>query len=436
MHFNHPGSSTVRAFMLCGLGAALVFGAAHAAEAKDWPCWRGPYRDGICRETGLLRQWPEEGPKLLWKTQELGEGYSGPAIVGNMIYTMGQRNGREWVIALDGAKEGRVVWATPIGPIRHNGGGYPGPRSTPAVHRGKVYTLGINGDLMCVDAMDGHVVWRKSLVADFGGEVPQWGYSESVLIDGRWLLCTPGGSQATILALWRLNGEKVWACPIGDGAAYSSIIKASIGRVHQYVQFTAKGVVGVKVRGGKMLWRYDRPANDTANVATPVWFGQTIFAASGYGAGGGLVWPRVNNQGDFEPREIYFTEKMQNHHGGLLRLGEWLYGCNDPDELTCLHYKTGKVMWTDKSCGKCSLLYADGRLYARDAKGPISLVAATPDGFRLCGRFNQPQRTRRPSWPHPVISGKRLFLRDQNLLLCYDLDASHYGQDEEGEDED
>jgi len=403
------------------LAFLILAGVASRASAADWPCWRGEYRDGICRETGLLKEWPEEGPKPLWKTRELGEGFSGPAIVGNMLYTMGQRNGAEWVIALNCAEGGQVVWATPVGPIRHAGGGQPGPRSTPAVHRGKVYALGINGDLVCLDAMTGEFVWRHNLVFEFGGRIPKWGYSESVLVDGRWVLCTPGGPQATVLALWRLNGEKVWACPAGDGAAYSSIIKASIGGVHQYVQFTEQGVIGVQVRGGKLLWRYEKPANETANCSTPLWYGQTVFAASGYGTGGGLVWPKMTPQGEFATEEMYFTDKMQNQHGGMILWDDHIYGSSNPSDLTCLDLKTGEVKWTDESSGKCSLLFADGMLIARSEKGPVSLVEATPEGFRLKGRFNQPERTRRSSWTPPVISGGRLFLRDQALLLCYDV---------------
>ena len=407
------------AVFLCPLVAIIAAGQALSA---DWPCYRGPYRDGICRETGLLKEWPEEGPKLLWKTQELGQGFSGPAIVGNMLYTMGERNGAEWVIAVDCAHEGQVVWATPIGPIRHSGGGQPGPRSTPAIHRGKVHALGINGDLVCLDAMTGAGVWRRNLVFDFGGKIPRWGYSESVLVDGRWVVCTPGGPQCTVLAVWRLNGEKVWACPAGDGAGYSSIIKVSIGGVHQYVQFTDTGVIGVMVRGGKLLWRYENPSNETANIPTPVWSQrQTIFAASGYGVGGGMVWPKLTPQGEFAPEEVYFTDKMQNHHGGMIAWDWHIYGCSNPNELTCLDWKTGEVKWTDKSSGKCSLLFVDGMLICRSEKGLVSLVQATPDGFHLQGRFSQPQRTRRSTWARPVVSGGRLFLRDQHLLFCYDL---------------
>lgn len=415
------------------LASSVVTGGALWASAADWPCWRGEYRDGICRETGFLKEWPKDGPKLLWKARELGQGFSGPAIVGNALYTMGQRDGAEWVIALNCADEGKVVWATPVGPIRHSGGGQPGPRSTPTVYRGKVYALGLNGDLLCLDAMTGQCLWRRNLVFEFGGEIPKWGYSESPLVDGRWVVCTPGGAQASMLVLWRLNGEKVWACPAGDGAAYSSIIKASIGGTHQYVQFTDAGVIGVQVRGGKLLWRYENPSNDTANCSTPLWFGQTIFAASGYGTGGGLVWPKLTPQREFATEELYFTDKMQNQHGGMILWDGHIYGCSNPNELTCIDLKTGDVKWTDKSSGKCSLLFVDGMLIARSERGPVSFVEASPEGFRLKGRFSQPERTRRSTWAHPVISGGRLFLRDQHLMLCYDLREGSL--DEEPEEE-
>lgn len=401
----------------CLLLAVVLAGAAVAA---DWPGYRGPYRDGICKETGLPRQWPPEGPKPLWRNTEIGEGYSGLAVHGAMGYTMGQRDGREWVIALDVVNGGRVLWATPIGYIRHNGSGHPGPRSTPSFYRDRVYALGINGDLVAIDAMTGEGIWSKNLVTDFGGTIPKWGYSESPLVDGRWIVCTPGGPRATIIALWRVNGEKVWASPIGDAAAYSSIVKVSIGEVHQYVQFTQRGVVGVKVRGGRLLWRWDRPASETANINAPVWFGQTIFASTG-DVGGGVVFPEINKQGEFTPSEIYFTETMKNTHGGLIYWDGCLYGTSQPDLLTCMDYRTGKVHWTDDTSGKCSLLFADGMLYARSDKGQMSLIEATPDGFQLRGRFNEPGRTRRPSWTAPVIAGGRLFLRNQNQLLCYGL---------------
>jgi outer membrane protein assembly factor BamB len=396
------------------------------APADDWPAWRGPNRNSICEETGLLGEWPAGGPKLLWQANGLGEGFSGPSVVGNNLYLMGQRDGQEWVMALDWSKGGRPLWATPIGPVRHKGGGYPGPRSTPTIDGGQLYTLGIAGDLVCLDAKSGRGNWRCDLVAQFGGKAPNWGYSESVLVDGNKVVCTPGGPQATVLALDKRNGRPLWASPVGDPAEYSSLLRVSIGRVIQYVTLTKRGVISVDAGDGSFLWRYDKPANGTANIPTCVWFGQTIFSASGYGKGGGLVWAKKTPSG-FEPQELYFTNSMINHHGGFILVDGYLYGYDDRKGLTCLEYKTGDVKWQDKTPGKCSLLYAEGMLYCRSENGPVSLVEATPDGFRQHGRLDQPARSGKKSWPHPVIANGLLFLRDQDVLLCYDLRAGGAG---------
>ena len=408
-------SFCVLGFAICSL---LWLGAGRA-PGEDWPSWRGPNRDGICAETGLLKQWPDGGPKLLWKATGLGEGYSGPAIVGDRLYTMGDIDGKECVLALDLAAQGKQVWASATGPIRHKGGGYPGPRATPTIDGNRLYTLGINGDLVCMDLAKGDILWQHDLVKEFGGQIPGWGYSESVLIDGSLLLCTPGKGRATILALRKTTGKVVWEAKVGDPAAYSSIVKFTVGGVPQYVTLTAKGVIGVRAKDGEFLWRYDKPANGTANVATCVTFRQTVFGASAYGTGGGLAWIRRSAEG-FSAKEMYFTKKMQNHHGGVILLDGSLYGSSN-NMLTCLDYKTGTVKWSDRSCGKASLLYADGNLYCRDERGPITLVEATPTGFQSRGRFEQPDRSNREAWPHLVIANGRMYVRDQDLLLCYDV---------------
>ena len=392
----------------------------HSTFAADWPEWRGPRRDGISREEGLLQEWPEGGPPLAWATNLCGEGYGGPAVVGNRVYLMGNGRGGEWVLALNVAKGGEQQWASATGPVRHQGGGYPGPRSTPTVDGERVYALGLAGVLVCLDAEDGKVVWHKDLVEDFGGSIPNWGYAESVLVDGKFVLCTPGGKENTIVALNKDNGEKVWSAAIGDAAGYASIMKVKIAHVSQYVAFTAKGVVSVAADSGRLLWRYDAPANSTANCATPIWYRDTIFAASGYNKGGGLVWPRFTPQG-FMPQQIYFTKDMQNHHGGMVLINESLYGCSNPSVLTCLDYRTGKVQWTERSCGKCSVVCADHRLYCRDENGPISLVVAGSKEFVLCGRFQQPHRSKQKAWPHLVVANGMMYVRDQNVLLCYDV---------------
>ncbi len=391
-------------------------------RADDWPAWRGSNRDGICRETGLLKKWPADGPKLLWKAKGLGIGFGGPAVVGNVLYIMGGIDDNECVLALDVSQEGKQLWSSVIGPIRNGGAGYPGPRSTPTIDGDHLYTLGIAGDLVCMDIKDGHIVWHRDLVKDFGGGIPGWGYSESVLIDGPWLICSPGGPKNTIAALDKTTGNLVWGSPVGDSAEYSSPIKVSIGDSKQYVNLMKRGVIGVSAADGKFLWRYDAPASKTANVATCIWSGDTIFASCGYNMGGGLV--RIEPAGDgFSAKEQYFTKKMQNHHGGVILKDGFLYGCSNPLFLTCLDHATGNVKWTDRSCGKCSLLWADGMLYCRaeKGKGTVSLVEATPKGFKLKGRFDQPDRSDKNSWPHPVIANGVLYLRDQDVILAYDV---------------
>ncbi len=400
--------------------ALIVVLSAVGLRADDWPAFRGPNRDGICREKGLLKQWPKEGPKLLWKVTGLGIGNSAPSVVGNVLYTMGQKDDKEWVLALDVSRAGKQIWASPIGPIRNNGAGFPGPRSTPTIDGNRLYTLGIAGDVVCMELKRGRILWHHDVVKDFGGRTPSWGYAESVLIDGPWVICTPGGSKATIAAINKKNGRLVWGSPVGDPAAYASVIKVMVGKSKQYVNLTGKGVIGVAAKTGKLLWRYNAPASRVANCAACVTAGDTVFAASAYGTGGGLVRIEPSGRG-FTADQVYFTKKMQNHHGGMVLVDGYLYGCSNPNLLTCLDYKTGKVMWADRSSGKCSLLWADGMLYCRNENGPISLVEATPRGFHLKGRFDQPDRSDRNSWPYLVIANGVMYVRDQDLLLAYDV---------------
>jgi outer membrane protein assembly factor BamB len=431
------------ASLLMTLGCVTT-AASHAAN-NDWPNWRGPNRDAICRETGLLQAWPPEGPKLLWKATGLGEGYSGPAVVGTTLYTMGNLDGNECVLALE-TTTGKQLWARPFGAVEYVGYS-PGTRATPTIDGDSLYALGASGRLVCMGRHTGEIRWTRSLISDFGGQVigldysesirgqlqpeddPQaglrWGFSESVLIDGERLICTPGAPEATLIALDKHTARTLWASKINARASYASMIKATIDGVEQYVQFTADGVVGVDARDGTFLWRYDAPAYAKyggINISTPVCSDDLVFAASGYDVGGGLA--RIEKTADgFVAREVYFTEDMKNHHGGMILLNGFLYGANDPGILTCLEYETGKVMWRSRRAGKCSLLYADGMLYCRDENGPLTLVRATPEGFDLKGRFDQPHQSGQKTWPHLVIAHGQLYVRDQDVLLCYDVRA-------------
>ncbi len=388
----------------------------------DWPQWRGPDRTDVNRETGLLKEWPKDGPKLVWKVSGMGDGFSTPSIAAGRIYLMGNVDEKECVLSLD-ETNGKLVWSTPIGPAGE-AGGFQGPRSTPTVDGDMVYALGVRGQLVCLQARDGKEIWSKNLAKDFNGRVGGWGYCESVLIDGDRLICTPGGKNA-LVALNKKNGEVAWqaSVPGNDHADYSSAIKCEIGGVKQYVQFMGGGVVAVAAADGKFLWRYDRPHNGTANCATPIQQGNLVFAASGYGNGGGLAKISVTN-GGFAAQQVYFTKDMKNHHGGMVLVDGYLYGSDNPGLLTCIDFKSGKVMWQDRGPGKGSVAYADGRLYCRnEGNGRVYLVEANSQKYVEHGRLNQPDRSHQAAWPHPVIANGKLYLRDQDLLLCYDVKA-------------
>ena len=402
-------------------GCCFILVAALEASAADWPQWQGIDRTAVSKETGLLQTWPQEGPTLAWKTTGLGEGFSTPSIDRGRIFAMGARDKTEFVICLD-EQGGKELWSTRLGP-GNTGGGDPGPRCTPTVDGNLLYALGRRGTLVCLEVATGKEVWRKDMRKDFGGKVGGWEYSESPLVDGDKLICTPGGEKATLVALDKKTGATIWqaAVPNIGQAEYSSIIVANVAGTRQYVQFLGRGVVGVAAADGKFLWRYDSPANNTANCSTPIIFDGFVFAASGYGTGGGLA--KLSKEGDaFKAEEVYFTKKMKNHHGGMVLLNGYIYG-SDEGLLTCLEAKTGKVMWDARQPGKGSIAYADGRLYYRNegGKGSIFLVEATPEKYIEHGRFDQSERTKLASWSHPVIANGKLYIRDQDLLLCYDV---------------
>jgi outer membrane protein assembly factor BamB len=421
------------------LALLALLGLIVQARGEDWSEWRGPDRNGLSNEKGLLSKWPEGGPKLLWKATGLKSGFSTPSIARGKIYVLGTeapltggrgRGVTELLIALD-ANGGKRLWSTPIGGTK---GGHPSPRSTPTVDGERIYALSSDGNLVCASADKGEKLWTRNLPRDFGGKSGGWAYAESPLIDGDKLICTPGGPEATLVALDKTTGELIWKASLADlkgkpdrrgrtrtyhTAAYSSAIVAEVGGVRQYIQFLAGGVVGISAEEGKLLWHYDNPANGTANCSTPVFHDGCVFAASAYGTGGGLA--RITATGDkFEAREVYFQRQMQNHHGGMVLVGDHLYGTNN-GSLLCLNFKTGEVAWQARSAGKGSLVYADGHLYVRGEGDTVALVEANPKEYKEKGRFKQPDRSEQRAWPHPVVANGKLYLRDWDILLCYDI---------------
>jgi outer membrane protein assembly factor BamB len=402
----------IRVLALATVAALMLVQHATAQTAADWPQWRGPNRDGISKETGLLKQWPAEGPPLVWKASGAGRGYSSFSISNGKLYTMGLRGDREFVVAFDIAT-GKEAWATPHGSAFRNDRG-DGPRGTPTVDGDRVYALGGNGDLSALDARTGKIAWSKNVLKEFGGSNIQWGISESPLVLGNKVLVNAGGPGASMVALNKTDGSVIWKSQ-SDEAGYSSAIPVDINGNTQVVFFTAQRAVGLDARDGRLLWEYGKPANNVANVATPIVRANRIFISSDYGTGGGVVEIKPDNKA----QEIYFTKDMRNHHSSSVLVGDYLYGFSS-SILTAMKFDTGEIAWRDRSVGKGSLVYADGNLYCLSENGVVGLVEATPTGYKEKGRFRIQQGSL-PTWAHPVVAGGRLYLRDQDTIYAYDV---------------
>jgi outer membrane protein assembly factor BamB len=406
------------------LSAAFAFAATFvstAVRADDWPQWRGPNRDDISRETGLLKEWPKGGPEVVWKAQGLGRGYSSVSVAAGRIYTAGDDDDGSYIRCLD--TNGKHVWRAALGK-QGDPGGYKGTRATPTVDGDRVFMLGQFGALVCVDAKGGKEIWRKDLKGDFKGQVGGWGYSESPLVDGERLIVSPGGKAGTVAAFNKKTGELIWrTTAFGDSAEYVSPILTEICGVQQYVQLTQQSLVGISRDKGDVLWRAAR-RGATAVIPTPVVADDQVFVTSGYGVGCN-AFKVTKSPGGFSAEEVYSNKNVVNHHGGVVLHNGYVYGHSDSKGWVCLDFKTGDVKWSNGSVGKGSVTMADGHLYLRSegGKGSLALVEATPDGYKEKGRFDQPDRSGKEAWPHPVISNGRLYIRDQQTLLCFDVKA-------------
>lgn len=480
--------------------------------ANDTPQWRGPNRDGIFPATGLLREWPEGGPKLAWKSEKLGKGMASVSIAGGKIFTTAGRKGGQYLVALDAGTQAEV-WAAKIS----DKGGE--PRCTPTIDGDLAFAISASGDLAAVQTSDGKVVWTKNFASDFGGAAtPTWQFSESPLIDGANVIVIPGSRNAVMAALDKKTGDVVWQCAHElpgkghGGAGYTGAVVSSAAGIRQYVTLVGKGAIGVDAKSGKLLWHYNRVANGTAVIPTPLVWDDYVFVSSGYGTGAALLRiarddapalaaeaPKVDaarvadltkklaslnaelaerreargklNRGteEFEAAnklvqslkpEIEKTESelkkargegesgrslakiagspvvvneeywlnastFQNHHGGMLRIGDYIYagkGHNNGFPI-CIEWKTGKVMWEkQRGPGKesAAVIAADGHLYFRYQDGIMALIEASPKGYVEKGTFKLAS-VNGPSWPHPAIHDGKLYLRDQNVLMCYEL---------------
>lgn len=463
--------------------AALALGGLAQAQApgaaSDWPQWRGPNRDGVSLETGLARDWPKEGPPVAWEVDHLGAGYSSLAIQNGRIFSLGNLDGVEHVICLH-AKDGSLAWATQgdlaakrlarhvadalarldadkngaidraeaaeekalaefdlldtssdgtlaVGELRGAYGGFrddmgAGPRSAPAIDGGLLYSLGCLGDLACLDVATGQTRWATNLIDEHGGRHTGRGYTESPLVAGDLLIVSPGGTGGAVAAFDKIGGQLVWRSnEVAEPIQYASAVFAHIAGEPTIVQFSSQGLFGVRARDGRLLWRYDRVSSGVANVCTPIVWQDRVFAASGYGKGGGLV--KIVRDGDgWRAEEVYFNPQLANHHGGVVRVGDFLFGTASAS-LVAIDFFTGELAWNNRSVGKGALISADGMLYLVGEGREVALAEAVSHAYREHGRFELPDLGR-PAWTHPAISGGRLYIRNQQRLTAFDVRAA------------
>jgi len=411
----------------------VAIAAPPATAVADWPQYRGPNRDGRSPESGLLQQWPAGGPKLAWQLSGLGGGYSSVSVQNGRVFTMGDIGADQFVIALSENRRA-IEWKTRIGPAWLDDQ-YKGPRATPTADGELVYALGTEGDLMALEAATGKVRWQRSLPRDFGGRVmSSWKWAESPLVDGDRLVVTPGASDALMVSLDKATGREIWRTRAGsmgpegrDGAGYSSIVVSNGAGVKQYVQLTGRGVVGVRASDGRFLWNYNKVANDTANISTPLVSGDFVFSATGYQQGSGLVKLTKTADGVAATEQYFLNGRtFQNHHGGMILVGGHVYGGHGQRMglPVCIELATGRRVWggdiRNDGKGSAAVAYADSHLIFRYENGLVVLIEATPAGYKEKGQFEIPNASPL-NWPHPAIANGNLYLRDQDRLLVYDI---------------
>lgn len=402
------------------------------APGGNWPHWRGPNRDAVSTETGLLQNWPEGGPRRLFAATGMGGGFSSVAVTGGRIYTMGDRRDGQYVLAFN-ETDGAPLWATRVGGTHVDQ--YGGPRATPTVDGAMLYAVSTDGDFVALDSATGALKWRKSLPGDFGAPTPGWQFAESPLVDGDRVVITPGSRRAAMVAFDKVSGNEIWraAMPsIGsnglDSADYSSIVISNGGGVKQYIRLMGRGVISVRANDGWFLWGYNNVANNVANISTPIIKDNLVFASTGYQTGAALLELSSAPEGRVTARERYFlaSRVFQNHHGGMVLIGDHVYAGHGHNRGTpiAIELATGRVAWggdlRNAGEGSAAVMAADGHLYFRYQNGVMMLIEATPAGYREKGQFMIPN-VRNPSWSHPVVTGGRLYLREQDTLNVYDV---------------
>ena len=420
-----PSQCDRRIRMVPPAGAFLVFVAlvplSMAGEMTDfdWPQFRGPNRDNISRETGLLKKWPPEGPRLLWTARGIGEGFSAVAIADGLIYTTGNIGDYTVITAL--TTDGSHEWTANNGPAYRRE--QPGTRSTPTIDSGRLYHENADGDITCLGAGAGEEIWSLNILEKFNGRNITWALSESLLIDGNRLICTPGGENAGIVALDKNTGATVWVCEDAhDKPGYASPIVFEYEGLRQIVTLMAQSVVGLNADTGSLLWKIKHITPFDENINTPVYRDGSVFISSRT-TGSRRLRLRIDRE-HVSVEQVWESTLLDPQHGGLLLLDGYLYGaCRSASSgpWVCLDAKTGDRMYAEKGIGTGSLTYADGLLYTLNHKRTVALVRPSPRALDIISQFDVPKGGRGPTWAHPVVSNGRLYIRHGDYLYCYDV---------------
>lgn len=392
-----------------------------AEDAPFWPAFQGPRGDNVSDDSGLLRQWPENGPPLLWTAEGLGQGYSTVSLARGLIFTAGNINDQSVVTALD--LDGTIRWQTVAGGAWT--GHYPGTRSTPTIDDDRVYFQNPLGELFCLHAASGQTIWSVNVLERFGAGNITWALAESVLIDGDHVISTPGGPRTTVVALDKMTGETVWQSPTasGDAAGYATATLAEYQGKRLLFTLTGKAIICVDADNGQLYWRFPHETRYDVNATKPIFHDGQLFVSTGYGAGSRMLQVQVAGD-DVRVEELWTNRELDNHHGGVLLLDGYVYGSRHQPRWACVDWESGRTMYNERGVGKGSLTTAEGLLYTLSEKHDMGLVAATGDSFQLISQFTLPTTGDRESWAYPVVCGGRLYLRHDNLLFCYDVRAN------------
>jgi outer membrane protein assembly factor BamB len=395
--------------------------AAPADKTCSWPRFHGPHGDNISTETGLLRKWPEQGPKLAFVAKGIGEGFAGVTIADGLIYTCGNIDEKTVITALD--LGGNIQWQV------DNGGAWtgehPGTRGTPTIDGHRLYHESPLGEVVCLKAKTGERIWNLNILEQFGSENISWALAESLLVDGDRVICSPGGPNTAVVALDKMTGKTIWKSPSADGdlAGYATPTLAEYQGLRMIFTLTSKAVMGVNADTGDLLFRFPHKTDYDVNVLEPIFHDAALYVSTGYGSGSVMLKVHVDGQ-KATVEELWRSRALDNHHGGVILLDGYLYGSAHGGRWVCLDWQTGKTMYQARGVGKGSLTCAEGMLYTLSEKSQMGLVQATPEGHEVISEFSLPEGGEGPSWAHPVVCGGRLYVRHGDFLYAYDVRAA------------